>query len=170
MLEHVAIEWVLAHDEHGESLVVSAAGTPPLLPQRRARAWPACDDDRIESADIDPELERIGGRDGTERALAQSGLECSPLLRQVAASVCRDGVGKLGIHVGEFLACALRDDLGAATRAHEGEGALALAREVDEDVSGLGKRRPARSGRVGVVVGHPHSLGGLPQDRGDRGM
>ena len=51
---------------------------PGLLPHRRERAREPVEDDRVEAADVDAELERIGRRDAEELAARQLELELAP--------------------------------------------------------------------------------------------
>ncbi len=74
----------------------TAAGAPPVAPgparllaQRRQRAGEAVDDDRVEAADVDAELERARRDDTGELACGERVLELAPLLRQVPGSGTR---------------------------------------------------------------------------------
>ena len=78
------VEGVLAGDIDGEA-AVSAPGPPPHLPQAGDRARKGDADRRIELADVDAELEGVGGDDGEQLAGGQPRLDLAPLLGGVAA-------------------------------------------------------------------------------------
>ena len=54
------VERVLAGDVHREAAPAPAPGAPPHLAQARDRAGEGDDDRRVERADVDPQLERVG--------------------------------------------------------------------------------------------------------------
>ena len=119
------------------------AGPPDLLPQRRPGAGEAGQQHRVETADVDAELERVGRRHAEQPAAAQVVLERTPLLGQVAAAVGVDPGGQRGLDLVEQVGRALRHLLHTAPRPHEGERAHALDHEVREQVGRLGGRGAA---------------------------
>ena len=78
-----------------------ATSTATDVPERRP-ARPACcqveatlpgiaeQHRHVEAADVDAQLEGVGGDDAQHRAVAQAALDLAPLQRQVAAAVAAD--------------------------------------------------------------------------------
>ena len=132
VLEHVAVERILAHDENGESLVVTPTRSAPLLPERCPCAGPASDDDGIQSTHVDAEFQSIRRGNCAQSAVTQVRLECAALLGEIAAAVGRDGISQGGIRFRKVIPRELRHHLCAAARAHERQRAPTLAREVGE--------------------------------------
>src|SRR5262249_34116642 len=77
---------VLRRDQDREA-VLAAAGASPLLAKAGDRAGEADRDRAVEVADVDAELERVGGRDAEQLALYQASLDLPSLLRCVARAV-----------------------------------------------------------------------------------
>ena len=75
---------------HGERQVVAAAGAAHLLPGAGERARVAGEHRGVEPADVDAQLERVGGDDAADAALAQAALDRAALVRQIAAAVALD--------------------------------------------------------------------------------
>ena len=73
----------------------AAAGAAPHLAQRGDGARERHADRRVERADVDAELERVGGHHAEQLALEQLVLELAPLLRRVAGAVGGDPVGQV---------------------------------------------------------------------------
>ena len=88
------VERVLAGDVDGEP-APAAPGAAPHLAQRGDGAGERHADRRVERADVDAELERVGRDDREQLALGQPPLELAALLRRVAGAVGRDAVGEL---------------------------------------------------------------------------
>ncbi len=86
LAHEVLVERVLRGDEDREA-VLAAAGASPLLAEARDRSGEADGDRAVEVADVDAELERVGGRDAEEVALDEPPLDLPPLLRRVAGAV-----------------------------------------------------------------------------------
>ena len=61
MVDQVGVERVVARHHHRERVAGASAGPAGLLPQRGAGAGEPGQQDRVESADVDAELERVGG-------------------------------------------------------------------------------------------------------------
>src|SRR4051794_10702615 len=83
------VERVLPGDVDGES-AAAAARPPPHLPQAGDRAREGDADRRVQLADVDAELERIGGDHGEQVPGGQPGLDLAPLLWRVTGPVGRD--------------------------------------------------------------------------------
>ena len=125
---------------------------------------PARHEHRVEAADVDAELEGVGRRDPAQVAGREALLERAALLGQVARAVGRDCAGELGVDLLERVPGEERDDLGAAPRADEGQGAHALIDQVGQQVGRLGRGGAAHRGALlAVQVGERR----LPQ-REDR--
>ena len=90
------VERVLARDEDREA-VPAAPGPAPLLAQRGDRAGEADRDRAVELADVDPELERVGGRDAEQLALHQPPFDLPALRRRVPGAVGRETGGSRGV-------------------------------------------------------------------------
>ena len=149
--DEVGVERVVAGDQHAEGVLRAAAGPPDLLPERRPGAGEAGDQHRVEAADVDAELEGVGGGQADQVAPAQRGLERAALLGEVAAAVGRDPAGQRRVDLGEQLGRGRRHLLGAAARADERERAHVLGDQVGEQVGDLGRRGPAH--RRAVLAG-----------------
>ncbi len=133
------IERVLPGDEDGES-APAAAGAPPHLTQAGDGAREGRDDRRVERADVDPELERVGRDDGTQRAAAQTFLDLASLRGGVAGAIRRDLLGQLGVLRGELVAHETGEHLDTLTRLHEADRSRLVADEIGNDAGGLAKR------------------------------
>ena len=83
------VERVLAGDVDGKA-APAAAGAAPHLAQRGDGAGERDADRGVERADVDAELQRVGGDDAEQLALDQPALDLAPLLRGVAGAVGRD--------------------------------------------------------------------------------
>ena len=90
------VERVLAGHEHRQA-VAAAPGASPLLAQARDRAREADRDGAVEEADVDAELERVGGRHAEQLALDQAPLDLPPLGGRVAGAVRREPRGGLRV-------------------------------------------------------------------------
>ena len=88
------VERVLARDVHRQP-APAPAGAAPHLAQRGDRAGKRDDDGRVELADVDPELERVGRDHRAQLAAHQPALELAPLLGGVAGAVGDDELGEL---------------------------------------------------------------------------
>ena len=124
LAHEVLVERVLGRDEHGEA-VAAPAGAAPLLAQRGDRAREADRDHRVEQADVDPELERVGRGDAEQLALGEPPLDLAPLLGRVAGAV-----GREARVVAEPLGGEAVDQLGRLAALREGERAQAALDEA----------------------------------------
>ena len=88
---HVLAERRRRRHDRRERQVVAATRAPHLLPRARERARIARQHRRIQPADIDAQLQRVRRHDAADAALAQPALDCTPLVRQIAAAVALDG-------------------------------------------------------------------------------
>ena len=90
MGDEVGVERVVASDQDPERVVGTSAGPADLLPERRTRAREAGQQHGVEAADVDAELEGVGGRQPGQLAGPELALQLAALLGQVAAAVGRD--------------------------------------------------------------------------------
>ena len=92
------VERVLAGDVEGDA--VAAPPRPaPHLAQAGDRAGEGDADRGVELADVDAELERVGGDHGEQLAAGELGLDLAPLLGRVAGAVGRDPRRQPGLAV-----------------------------------------------------------------------
>ena len=92
------VEGIVAGDIHRQA-GLAAAGPAPHLPQACDRARERDADGGLELADVDPELERVGGDHRKQVALGQPLLDLAPLRRRVAGAVGGDSLGEVGAAV-----------------------------------------------------------------------
>jgi hypothetical protein len=154
----VGVERVVGRDEHREGLLTRPPRATGLLPEARPAARPPRHDDRVETADVDAQLEGVGGGQPPHRAVAQPALELAPVLREVTPPVCRDTTGPLGVELFDPPPRVRRERLRPGATAREGDGLHAVEDELGEDLGRLGRRGPPAS-----VLGR-----GLPQGEGHR--
>ena len=74
-------------DEDRDARLPPPAGTAHLLPGGCDGARVPCQDCRVQAANVDAQLERIGRDDPEHLAAAQPGLDCAPLGGQIATSI-----------------------------------------------------------------------------------
>ena len=139
------VERVLAGDVDREP-AAAAPGAAPHLPQRGDRARERDADRGVERADVDAELERVGGDDAEQLALDEPALDLAPLLGRVAGAVGRDPLARARpgpcprARASANLAIsstALRDFMKTIVRAPCGD-------ELGQQVGRLGERRAPR--------------------------
>ena len=142
------VERVLAGDVDGEA-AAPAPRPPPHLAQAGDGAGEGDADRRVELADVDAELERVGGDDREQLAGGQPRLDLAPLLRRVAAAVGRDPRRQLRLaaRLQRFAGEAL-DQLDPAPALEEADRPHAVGDQLGEQVGGLRERRAPRPGRL----------------------
>ena len=84
---------IAARDEQRQAVTATPARAPGLLPGAGDRARVTDHDARRQIADIDAQLQRVGGDHAHHRALAQTALDLPPQLGQVTAAVAGDELG-----------------------------------------------------------------------------
>ena len=89
------VERVLARDVHGQA-APAPSGAAPHLPQRGDGPGERDDDGRVELADVDPELQRVGRDHRAQLAADEASLQFAALLGGVAGAVGGDEPRKLG--------------------------------------------------------------------------
>src|SRR4029079_1386899 len=109
--------------------LVAAAGSSPLLAEARHGAREADRDRAVEVADVDAELERVGGGDAEQVPLDEPPLDLAPLLRRGAGAV--RGEPPSGLRV-QPIACEAVDELRRLAALREADRAQATADEPRE--------------------------------------
>jgi hypothetical protein len=149
---HELIERRRAEAQHAQRGVPAPPSPTHPLHGRCARARIAGEHHRIDPADVDAELERVGGGDDRGVARAQGSLDFPPSIRQVAAAIAphrprRRGLarGTVGPRVVLHVAGEQLDRLARAAEHQRGHGLLAQYR-------GHGTRD------LEVVAAHPRRL------------
>lgn len=71
VVDQVGVQRVVACDQHHEGALTAPAGAPGLLPERRNGAGKSCHQDRIESCDVDPQFQGVGGGKSPQLAVGQ---------------------------------------------------------------------------------------------------
>ena len=160
VVHQVAVERVVAGDEHRRGGAPGAARPARLLPERGPGPRPARDQHRVEAADVDAELERGGRGHAGDPPVPQPRLEAPAVVGQVARPVGGHRAGRIAV---ERVAGGQRDGLGAAPRPEEGERGNLRPDQGGQQVRGLGGGGPARS-RLGVRV----QQGRLPERERER--
>ena len=152
VVHQVGVQRVVGGDEDGQAASPGASGPARLLPQRDARARPAGDEDRVQSGDVDAQLQGVGGGQGSQPARAQVGLQGSALLGQVAAAVGRHRTDEFGQGEPQRVTGPLGHDLRRATRAHEHQRPGAHAQQIHEQLGGLDDGAASRRGVLAGVA------------------
>ena len=123
-------------------------GAAELLPGRRDRSRVAGQDRDIEAADVDAELERVGGHHAEHLAVAQPVLDRAPLGRQVAAAVAADATAR-AVALAQRLAQAGQQQLDRDPRPSEDDRLATGAQEGERPALGQRDGRAARpAGRL----------------------
>ena len=130
------VQRVLAGDVDGQS---AAAPTRPAphLPQAGHGAGKGDAHRGVELADVDAQLERVGGHDAQKFARRQAALDLVALRRGVAGAVGRDPLAQLG---GEAVDRVLEDELHPLARLHEADRPGAALHQLGEDLGGFVER------------------------------
>ena len=139
------VERVLAGDVDRQS-TAPAPGPAPHLAQRGDRAGEGDDDRRVELADVDPQLERVG-RDHRPQLAAASGGPRAP----AAAGRCSRRGRARPAPPARDRSCLERplderaQHLDALARLHEADRARAIADQLGQQLGRLAERRAARA-------------------------
>ena len=131
------VERVLAGDVHRQP-APAAPGAAPHLPEAGDRAGERDADRGIELADVDPELERVGGDDAEQLSRAEPALNLLALRGRVAGPVGRDPLGELG---SQPVGRVTEDQLDALARLHEADRPRAARDQFGEQLGRLVQRR-----------------------------
>src|SRR5207249_6077318 len=128
----------------------AAAGAAGLLPERRDGARIARQHRDVEMADVDAELEGIGGDDAEHFALAQPLLDRPAARRQIAAAIPAHDAAVAGL-VGDAALDRRQPDLGREPAPGEDDRRDLLAEKADREL-----RRFAQIGRADSELGIDH--------------
>jgi hypothetical protein len=128
------VELVVAGHEHGQRLLLLAPCSACLLPERGDGAREPVEHAGVEPADVDAQLQRVGGDDAAQLAVGQRLLDLAALLGQVAAAVGPHRVVEVG---GQPPAGGGSHHLGAAAAAAEADGPVAAADQLGEQLRGV---------------------------------
>ncbi len=139
------IERVLAGDVHRQAAPPAPRASPHLA-KRRDGAREGHDDRRVELADVDAELQRVGRDHRAQLAAHQAALELASLLGGVAGPVGHHQLGQLGARVAELLPDQPAQQLYALARLHEADRARAFCHQAREQLRRLAERRAPRAG------------------------
>ena len=134
------VERVLTGHVHREARI-AASGPAPHLAQARHRAREGHAERRVQIADVDAELERVGGHDRQQIALREALLDLASLRRRVAGAVGRDALRQVGPPgVLEALAREALDQLHTSARLQEADRPDLALDQLGQQVRGLGQR------------------------------
>ncbi len=111
---------------------------PPHLLQRRDRAGERHADRRVQLADVDPQLQRVGRDDAAQLAAREPLLQLTPLVRGVAGTVGSDLVSEVGpLAALQARGRVAQDQLDRLARLDEADRARAGEHEVGEQICRL---------------------------------
>ena len=142
VVDDVLVDRGAGRDEDRDARARPPAGPPELLPGRGDRARVAGQDRHVEPADVDAELERVGGDDAEDLAVAQPALDRPALGRQVAAAIAADAAARPAA-LAQRLAQPGQQQLDRDPRAPEHDRLAAGAQERQGPALGEGQR-PSR--------------------------
>ena len=137
-----------ARDEHRRRPRRAPAGASRALPGRGNRARVAGHHRHVERADVDAELERIGGHDRAHQPFAQAALDLAPAIGQIAAAIAADHVGGAGRPVKGILQIG-RQDLDRQPALREDDQLQLVLQELERHAARLGEIR-APNAELGV--------------------
>ena len=121
MVDQVLIERAARrHIDRGRG-TTAPPGAADLLPGAGDRSGVTTENGGIEVPDVDPELERVGADHATDRSVAQTVLDLTPLQWQVSTPVAADRPG-FAQPVGERLLQIAEQDFDLQARASEDDG------------------------------------------------
>ena len=140
-----------------------ATRTATLVPCRRParpnccqvagdRARVAGQDRHVEAPDVDAELERVGGDDAEDLAVAQPVLDRPPLGRQVAAAVAADAAAR-AVALAQRFAQPGQQDLDRHARSAEDDRLAPGPQERQRPALGEGQRRAAGAALADSRIG-----------------
>ena len=121
-----------ARDEHRRRSRRPAAGAAGALPRRGNRARIPGHDRHVERADVDAELQRVGRDDRAHHAVAQAALDLAAAVRQVAAAIAADHVGRARRPVKRILQIR-RQDLDREAALREEDQLQVVLEELERD-------------------------------------
>ncbi len=131
-----------AGHEHRRRSRRAAAGAAGALPGGGDRARIAGHHRHVERADVDAQLERVGRDDRAHLPVAQPALDLAPPVRQVAAAIAADHVGRSRRPVKRILQVG-RQDLGRQPALREHDQLQVALEELERDAARFGEIRAA---------------------------
>ena len=131
-----------ARDQHGRRSRRPPAGAAGPLPCRGNRARIASHHADVEGADVDAQLQRIGGNDGADLRFAQPALDFAAAVRQIAATIAADHVRRSRRTVERILQIG-REDLHREPALRKDDQLQVVTQELERDTARLGEIRPA---------------------------
>ena len=140
VVDQIGVQRVVPRDQDRQGVLGAPTRPADLLPQRGAGAGEAGHQDGVQSADVDPELQGVGGGEPDQLAAAERDLDLAAFLGQVATAVRRHPRRQRRVDLGQVLGRGHRDLLGAAPRPDEREGPHVLGDQVGEQICRLGRR------------------------------
>ena len=165
VVDQVGVHRVVAGDHDHQRPLPASARAPGLLPERRHRPRETGLHHRVEPADVDAQLQGVGGGHSEQIAVVEAALDLAAVLGQVAGAVGLDAVADVAAAaLCQALPHAQRDGLGRAPRPRERQRPGAVDEQVRHDVGGLRHGGPAH-GRA-VLAGQVGQQAGLPQGDG----
>ena len=103
VLDHILVQRSGRGHQNGQRRVLAPSGAARLLPGAGDGAGIAAQHARREGADVDAQLQRIGGHDHVHLARSQAALDFATLGGQIAAAVAAHTAGKAVGGTGAFL-------------------------------------------------------------------
>ena len=161
-MHEIGVEGIVARDEDGQRARAGPTRAAGLLPQRGQRARVAGEHDRVESGDVDPELQSVRRGHAQQPSAGEVPLDGSPVLGQVSRSVGGDASRQVaGVPGAQEPLRREGGDLRAPSGPDEDEGAGARRDQIRQDAGRLGAGRPVRGLAVLDAQGGER---GFPQD------
>ena len=161
VVHQVGIERIGTRNEHHECGLPAATRPPGLLPHGGQRPGIARQDHRVETCDVDTQLEGIGGRDAQQLTSVERGLQFAALFREVATPVRGYPSGEPGSDQLQAAGCRQRRLFRCMPRSHERQHLRSLTHHVRQHPGRLGRRRSA-NGRALLTERIRHHTG-LPE-------
>ncbi len=140
LAHEVLVEGVLAGDQDGQTVAAPPCASP-LLAEGSDRPWEADGDCTVEQADVDAELEGIGGGDAEQLPLDEPALDLPPLCRCVTRAIRSEAGAGLGVDPvdGELV-----DQLRGLPALREADRAQAARHEPRHETRRLAERARAQ--------------------------
>ena len=137
MTQQVLIDRVISGQQHGQAFVVPATAAPRLLPTAGDRARVVDEQRHIERADIDAELQCVGGRHAAQIAAEQILLDLPAFVGQIAAAIGPHLVGQRRVSRGQLLAGIAMNQFGRLAGAGERQRLAAGLQCLDQPGHGV---------------------------------
>ena len=138
------------------------------MPERRHGAGKPGEHHRVQTGDVDPQLQGVGGGQPPQIALGESAFQFPAVLGEVARSIGRDLPGQFGCDVLEAGTRPERGQFGAAARPDERQRAGAFSDQVGHHPGRL--RAGGTPHRSAVFTDEVGTQRRLPQRHGPRAL